>query len=231
MQLIRKCFVPKPGCKLGEFDYKAMEAAVIACYNKDPKWIEYIENPNNDMHRDMAAKIYIKDKKDVSKNDRFLGKNGFVFPTVCGSYWKNTAVNLWDCEKETKDHLKSKGIKTLDDFREHIHNVEDWFWFEQFPVGYEWMNKTLADYEKKGYIELYTGFRCYAPMSRNQVINYRIQGTASHCKLWTLQQVSHELIKKKMKSRIMLEIHDSIIPNIYPEEDIVTGKQIGRAHV
>lgn len=219
MNIIRKCFVPKLGCKLGEFDYKAMEAACIACYNKDPNWIRYVSDINNDMHRDMAAKIYIKDKKDVSKNDRFLGKNGFVFPTVYGSYWKNTAVNLWDCEKETKEHLKNKGIKTLDDFREHIHNVEDWFWFEQFPVGYEWMNKTLDDYEKKGYIELYTGFRCYAPMSRNQVINYRIQGTASHCKLWTLQQVSHELIKKKMKSRIMLEIHDSIIPNIYSEEE------------
>ena len=56
-------------------------------------------------------------------------------------------------------------------------------------------------------------------MSRNQVINYRVQGTASHCKLWTLQQISHKLIEKKMKSRILLEIHDSIIPNIYPEEE------------
>ena len=219
MNILRKCFIAKHGCKLGEYDYKAMEAVVIACYNLDPRWIKYVSDPNNDMHRDMAAKIYIKDKKDVSKNDRFLGKNGFVFPTVYGSYWKNTAVNLWNCEKETKEHLKDEGIKTLNDFREHIHEVEDWFWQDQFTVGYEWMNKTLADYEKKGYIDLYTGFRCYAPMSRNQVINYRVQGTASHCKLWTLQQVSHTLIKKKMKSRILLEIHDSIIPNIYPEEE------------
>jgi DNA polymerase I len=219
MNLIRKCFITNPGCKLGEYDYKAMEAVVIACYNKDPRWIEYVTDPNNDMHRDMAAKIFIKDKKDVTKNDRFLGKNGFVFPTVYGSYWKNTAVNLWDCEKETKEHLKNEGIKTLNDFREHIHEVEDWFWQDQFPVGYEWMNKTLADYEKKGYIDLYTGFRCYAPMSRNQVINYRVQGTASHCKLWTLQHVQHDLLKNKMKSKILLEIHDSIIPNIYPKEE------------
>jgi DNA polymerase-1 len=219
MNLIRKCFIASPGCKLGEFDYRALEAVIIACYNKDPRWIEYVSNINNDMHRDMAAKIYIKDKKDVTKNDRFLGKNGFVFPTVYGSYWKNTAVNLWDCEKETKDHLKDEGIKTLDDMREHIHEVEDWFWFDQFPVGYEWMKKTLADYEKKGHIDLYTGFRCYAPMSRNQVINYRVQGTASHCKLWTLQHVQNNLLKKKMKSKILLEVHDSIIPNIYPEEE------------
>jgi len=221
MSLIRKCFISKKDCKLGEYDYKAMEAVIIACYNKDPRWIDYVSDPENDMHRDMAAKIYLKEKEDVTKNDRFLGKNGFVFPTVYGSYWKNTAVNLWDCEKDTKDHLKSKGIKTLEDMRCHIKKVEDWFWFDQFPVGYEWMTKTLADYEKKGFIDLYSGFRCYAPMSRNQVINYRIQGTASHCKLWTLQQVSRKLLKKKMKSRILLEVHDSLIPNIYPEEESI----------
>lgn len=220
MNLLRTLILARPQHKLGEYDYKAMEAVVIACYNKDPKWISYVSNVNNDMHRDMAAKLVLKDKKDITKDERQIAKNGFVFPTVYTSYWKNTAKNMWDMYGEdTLAHLKSKGIRNLEDYRAHVKKVEQWFWHDQFPVGYEWMNKAVHDYEKKGYVDLLTGFRCKAPMTRSQVINTPIQGTASHCKLWTLNQMSKWLTKKKMNSRILLEIHDSIIPDIDPAEE------------
>lgn len=227
MKLLKTLLIARPGHKLGEYDYKAMEAVVIACYNKDPNWIRYVSDASTDMHRDMASKLFIRDKKDVLKSERQCGKNGFVFPTVYGSYWKNTATNLWnDCEQVTKDHLKSEGIKNLDDMRSHVKSVEKWFWEDQFPVGHEWMNKTIKEYEQKGYIDLLTGFRCYGPMTRNQIINYRVQGTASHCKLWTLNKLSKLIEKKKMNSRIMLEIHDSILPDIDPAEENYLDYQI-----
>ncbi len=227
MQLLRKLIIARPGHKLGEYDYKAAEAVLIACYNKDPNWIRYVSDPANDMHRDMAAKLIMRKKVDVMKDERQIAKNGFVFPTVYTSYWKNTAKNMWDqFSPETFDHLKSKGIKRLDDYREHVKSVERWFWEDQFPVGYEWMNKTLRDYEKKGYVDLYTGFRCYGPMTRAQVINTRIQGTASNCKLWTLKELGKVISKKKMDSKILLEIHDSILPDINPAEEDYLDYQV-----
>jgi len=220
MQLLRKLIIARPGHKLGEYDYRALEAVIICIYNKDPKWIEYVSDIKNDMHRDMAAKLVLRNKKDVMKDERQIVKSGFVFPTVYGSYWKNTAKNLWDeYNSETKVHLQEKGIETLDDYREHVKKIEHWFWHEQFPTGFEWMQKTLRDYEKKGYIDLLTGFRCYGPMTRNQVLNTPIQGTASHCKLWTFNKVSKLITKEKKNSRLLLEIHDSIIPDIDPEEE------------
>lgn len=220
MQVLRKLIISRKNHKLAEYDYKAMEAVLIACYNKDPNWIRYVSDVNNDMHRDMGARIYIRKTKDVLKEERQCAKSSFVFPTVYGSYWKNTAVNLWNnCEDVTREHLRSEGIRNINDMREHVQQVEKWFWEDQFPVGYEWMKKTIKDYEKKGYIDLLSGFRCYGPMTRNQIINYRVQGTASHCKLWTLNKVSKLITKKKMNSRIILEIHDSIIPDIDPAEE------------
>lgn len=220
MNLIRKNMVAKKGFKLAEYDYKAMEASIIACYNNDPKWIEYVSNPENDMHRDIGSKLFLKKKEDVTKLERFASKNGFVFPTVYGSYWKNTATSIWEMiDDETRKWISNKNIKTLDDFKEHVKRIERWFWEDQFPVGFEWMNKTIADYNQKGFIELFTGFRCYGPLTRNQIINYRVQGTASHCKLWTLKNVSKQLTKNKNKSNIILEVHDSIIPNVHPTEE------------
>jgi DNA polymerase-1 len=220
MNTIRKCFIASKGNILKEFDYKAMEASIVSCYNKDPNWTRYVSDPKNDMHRDIGSKLFMKEIKDISKDERFFTKNDFVFATIYGSYWKNTATSLWnDISKETKAWLASKNIKTLNKFKDHVHDVEDWFWHDQFPVGFAWMEKTLSDFEQKNYIDLYTGFRCYGPMSRNQVINYRVQGTASHCKLWTLKNVNKALTKNKMKSKIILEIHDSIIVDTVPEEE------------
>jgi DNA polymerase I-like protein with 3'-5' exonuclease and polymerase domains len=220
MLLLRKLIISRRGHKLGEYDYKAMEAAIVACYNKDPRWIAYVSDIDNDMHRDMAAKTFLRKKEEVLKAERQCTKTFFVFPTIYGSYWKNTAMGMWEnCGEESRQHLKSKGISTLDDYREHVKMVEKWFWEDQFPVGYEWMQKTIFDYEKKGYIDLLTGFRCYGPMSRNQIINFRVQGTASNCKLWTLKNVSRVMEEKKMDTKILLEIHDSIIPDINPAEE------------
>lgn len=220
MNLLRKLLIARPNHKLGEYDYKAMEAVIIAVYNQDPNWIKYVSDVGNDMHRDMAAKLVIKKKEEVSKDERQIAKNGFVFPTVYTSYWKNTAKNMWDMySPETLAHLKSKGIKNLEDYRSHVKKVEKWFWEDQFPVGFEWMNKAVHDYNITGYVTLLSGFKCYGPMSRAQVINTPIQGTASHCKLWTLNQVSKLMEKKKMNSKILLEIHDSIIPDIDPAEE------------
>jgi uracil-DNA glycosylase family 4 len=227
MSLLRKILRPRIGHRLAEYDYKAIEAGIIACYNKDPNWIKYFSDPTTDMHKDMAAKLFIRDyskftedEKPLLKAERQNAKSSFVFPTVYGSFYENTAKNLWAAaEPETIKHLKSKGIKNKYDFIVHVEEIEKWFWHDMFPVGYEWMKKTLRDYETCGYIDMFTGFRCYGPMSRNEVINYRVQGSAFHCLLWTFMNVSKKITQKKLDSYLVGQIHDAIIPDINPEEE------------
>ena len=217
--MLRKLLFPRKGHKIGEYDYNAMEVAIIACSNKDPNLIKYITE-GGDMHRDIASLLFLKDPKEITKKERYLAKNGFVFPTFYGSYYKHTGEKIWESlEPETKKHLKDEGIYNMNAFINHVHDVEDNFWFERFPVAYEYKERVIADYEKKGYVEMFTGFRCYAPMTRNQVLNSPIQGAAFHCLLYTFINVTNELERNKMDTRLIGEIHDAIIPDINPDEE------------
>ncbi len=182
--------------------------------------IKYIEDPRNDMHRDTGCDIFIKTKDSLTKEERQIAKNGFVFPEFYGSYFEQVAPDIWDdAGAETKAHLKDEGIRNLKDFTAHIQDVEDKFWGERFPVYAEWKKKTYKDYLKKGYVDLFTGFRCYGPMKRNEVVNYPIQGSAFHCLLWTFLMVAEEMERLEMESMKMGEIHDSSVDSIHPDEE------------
>ena len=55
-------------------------------------------------------------------------------------------------------------------------------------------------------------------MNRKQVINYRIQGSAFHCLLWCLIEMNKWLKKNKMKSKMVSQIHDSLIGDVHKDE-------------
>jgi len=216
-RIVRSLLIPREGNKLVEYDYKSMEVNVSACYNKDPELIRYIENPSSDLHRDMAKELFLKD--DVTKEERYLAKNGFVFPEFYGSWYGNLYEDIWKRLPDgTREHLEKEGIKNVEDFEDHLEMVEYRFWNEKFRVFKEWREEILSSYKKKGYLDMYTGFRCYGPMRKNEVINYLIQGSAFHCLLWTLIQVSRKM-KKMDKSYIIGQIHDSIVMDVCPEDE------------
>lgn len=218
-KILRDLLVPRPGNKLGEYDYRAMEVALIACYNKDPTLIKFIEN-GFDMHRDIASQLFLRNPEEVTKKERYVAKNGFVFPTFYGSYFENSGPQIWESiEASTKEHLKEKGVKNLNDFIDLVKSVEDDFWGNRFPVAYEYKERSVANYDKKGYVDLFTGFRCYGPMTRNQILNYPVQGTAFHCLLWTFMNVTNYLEKNSMNTKLIGQIHDAIIPDIDPAEE------------
>ena len=63
-----------------------------------------------------------------------------------------------------------------------------------------------------------TGFRCTGFMSRNDVINYPIQGAAFHCLLWSFVKINDWIKKYCKKSMVIGQIHDSIVMDIHPSE-------------
>lgn len=219
---IRRLLVPKNG-RLVEYDYKAVEVCVSTCVHKDPNMIRYVEDPKSDMHRDTGMELFIKTQQELTSDDRSVAKNGFVFPEFYGSYFEQIAPDIWfKVSDETKQHLKSKGILNVRDFTAHVQDIEERFWSERFPVYADWKQKTWRTYQKTGYVELHTGFRCYGPMSFNQVTNYPVQGPAFHCLLWTFTEVSKMMRAKKTKSHLIGQIHDAAVGDVDPsEEDMV----------
>lgn len=184
----------------------------------------------------------------ASKN---CGKNMFVFPQFYGSYYPDCAKHLWEAidhlklkvgkegeGKSIKDHLAKKGIKKLGKcnpehspkrgtFEHHIKRVEEKFWNKTFPVFKNWRNKWFDAYLNSGSLSMKTGFAATGYYARNDVINYPVQGVAFHCLLWCLIQLQKWIKKKKLKSKIVGEIHDSIPICIPPKEmDLVLNKAV-----
>ncbi len=238
-KLVRQAFIASPGHRIVEVDYSGVEIGAAACYHKDPRMLKYIKNNKLDMHRDMAMQIYKCTKEEMTKDIRYCGKNKFVFPQFYGDWYLSCAKSLWGAMGEmnlkTSDgvklqkHLKRNGIKTLGacnskerpekgTFEHHLKEIESDFWDRRFKVYGRWKEDWWDAYLTKGCFDTLTGFRIDGEMNRKEVINYPIQGTAFHWLLWSLIRVQKQLNKYKMKSKIVGQIHDSIVGDVHRKE-------------
>lgn len=227
-ELIRTAFLAHDDEQLGEGDYSGVEVRVAACYNHDPNLIAEVTDKSLDMHRDMAAECFKLDAGLVSKPIRHLGKNDFVFPQFYGEYSVNCARAMWNDAKDLRivttagvpllDHLKSVGLGSLGRLERQVEKAENRFWGQRFKVYDMWRDDIWAFYQKHGYVDMQTGFRCSDISGRNKVINRPIQGSAFHCLLWSLVQMQKWLNKYNMKTKIINQIYDSMILSIVPSE-------------
>jgi DNA polymerase-1 len=257
MQICRRALFPRPGHLLLEPDFSGIEVRIAACYHKDPTMLKYIKDPKSDMHGDMAKQIFKIDNFDKKIPSHYTlrqaAKNGFVFPQFYGDYYKNCATNMacewgklsqgkwrpgqgiemldWDPKFNNfhlSDHLISKGIKSFQEFTEHIKDIEKDFWSNRFKVYAHWKETHYNTYLKNGYVDLKTGFRCSGIMGKNDVINYPVQGAAFHCLLWSFIEIDRIIQEQKLDSRLIGQIHDSMLIDVNPNELNFLVKEIQR---
>ena len=226
-KLLRRAFIPRKGRVLVEVDYGGHEFKIAACFWKDPAMVDYASDPKKDIHRDMAMECYKLPVEQVTKKSRFHAKNSCVFPQLYGDYYVNCAKNLWNAIDEVKlktadgmgmkEHLSLYGVGDARAFELHIKHVEEQFnrWFPVFAKEkYEWWDRYCCN----GYFRTMTGFVVQGVYTRNQVFNFPVQGPAFHCLLWSLIRVVRWLRKHKMKSRVIGQIHDSLLLDVVKGE-------------
>jgi len=228
-QICRGGILPSPGNKLLEADYSGIEVRISACVHKDPNMIKYITDPTTDMHRDSASDIWLLPHEKVTKEIRQSGKSDWVFPQFYGSFYKNCAKNSWKTCIDgkikladgmlIKDHLKIQKIKNYAAFEKHCEEVENIFWGERFKVYAEWKKEINNLYNKQGWIENKFGFKFKGLMGENDVTNYPIQSLAFHCLLWSLIHINEIAIEEGWRTKIFGQIHDSILFDLYPDEE------------
>jgi len=242
MNICRGAIFPTFGFQLLEIDFSGIEVRTGVCYHKDPNMINYIMDPTTDMHRDQAQQIFkiLDFNKKYSEHYylRQAAKNGFVFPEFYGDYYVACAKNLacrWGKLPQSKwksgqgvefpnvgghlsDWLISQGIKSYAQFEQHLKEVEEDFWYRRFRVYQRWKDQWWAEYQQKGYFDLYTGFRCSGLMGKNDAVNYPVQGSAFHCLLWCFIQIDRIAREERWKSRLIGQIHDSMIIDTHPKE-------------
>jgi DNA polymerase I-like protein with 3'-5' exonuclease and polymerase domains len=243
MSIVRRAIFPRLGHQLAEIDYGGLEVKIAACYHRDPNMIRYMSDPGADMHGDMTGQIFIIPNFDRKLPDhkylRDATKNGFVFPQFYGSYYANCIDTLcgwgklpkgqWHAGqgiampsmgegKTLSDWMIAVGLSSSDKFELHLKKIERDFWYRRFKVYQRWKDEWWQEYQRNGYFDLYTGFRCSGVMKRNDAINYPIQGSAFHCLLWSFIRLDQIQQEEGWNSRLIGQIHDAIIMDIAPEE-------------
>lgn len=226
-KLVRTGIIPRIGNKLLLADFSGAEVRVGLCYHKDPVMFKYLTTDAGDMHGDEAEKIFFLNKDQLTSRIRDWVKNRYTFPSFYGSYYKQVAPDLWDItEKEVtgegvilQEHLADYKMNSYYDFEDHMKKHLDDFWDKKYKVYKKWKEDTIEEYYSKGFIEYKTGFICRGIMKRNEIVNYPIQGSAFHVLLWSYIQLQNWLKRKRMQSKIILQIHDELIADAVPAEE------------
>lgn len=226
----------------------ATEAGVIiknSWYHKDPTMLEYLRNPTTaDMHLDFTRLLFKMPESEYDYHKEHSGdktlrkgtKNGFTFPQFYGDYYGNNAVSLWTWMQLTGkkikpgqgleisagmtigDWLRKHGITTYKQFEKHVQRVEQDMWDNRFPVYKQWRENQYQWYLRHGYLTSLSGFTFQTIMSKNDTANYPIQGVCFHCLLWGIIRLLKLIKKKKMKTKLIFQVHDSIMADTPKEE-------------
>jgi len=235
-KLIRTGIEPDPGCVIVECDFSGAEVNTSCAYHRDRNFYNYLIDPSTDMHRDSACDLFMlkpeemnhpdftKDMYKLAKKIRNEAKNKWVFAQFYGDWYDSCGRALYEnCYKIDmtlpqggllSEHMDNMGIGDLESFLEHCKEVERILWEDRFPEYTQWKKDIYEFYIKNGYIETFLGFRFQGYMNRKQATNYPIQGTSFHLLVYTLIQVSKAIKKMKLKSRLIMQIHDSLIASV-----------------
>ncbi len=236
-KLIRSVFVPHtPTSHFVEVDYSGSEVRCNASINRDPSLVASVTE-GLDFHTWVASESYLMPQEEVTKQLRQSVKGKFTFAAFYGSYWKSIAESVWDnIAYDTtlvtkhgiplKEWIASRGIIGLGDsatcapgtYFAHIHSVEQRFWSELFPVYAQWKRAIWQQYLRDGHVDEPSGFRCAGLFTRNVPTNLPAQGSSAHLTCGAMTGMHFEMKERGMRSKIIGEIHDSILASVEYDE-------------
>lgn len=204
---IRKCFIPEDGCLFFSADYSQIELRVMAHLSGDKHMIEAFEH-GYDIHAATAAKIYGKDMKDVTRDERTKAKRA-NFGIIYGITVFGLAERLGIDRNEAKQLIDG--------------------YFTTFPQVYDYMEQAKATAREQGYVETFFHRRRYLPdiNSRNatvrgfaerNAINAPIQGSAADIIKVAMIRIYERFKRENIQSKMILQVHDELNFSVLPEE-------------
>lgn len=198
---LRKAFVPdKKGNIILSADYSQIELRIMAHLSGDENMIKAFEK-KHDIHTETAAKVFKVKLDKVDANMRRKAKE-VNFGLIYGIQAFGLAQRLNIDQREARDIIQS--------------------YFANFPTINNWLEKTKEFARKKGYTETLAGRRRYLPNINNSnsvvrqrderiAINMPVQGTAADMIKIAMIDIYNEFNKKKLKSKMILQVHDELV--------------------
>ena len=207
-RMIRKVFVPKDGYLFMDADYSQIELRVLAHMSGDEQLIEAYRM-DEDIHKITAAKVFHTPLEEVTDLQRRNAK-AVNFGIVYGISSFGLSQDLSITRKEATAYIEQ--------------------YFATYPRVKEFLDKLVSDAKEKGYAETMFGRRRPVPelssgnfMQRSFgeriAMNSPIQGTAADIIKIAMLHVWQKLKEEKLKSKLILQVHDELLIEVLPEEE------------
>lgn len=208
---IRKSFIPSgPDYKILSSDYSQIELRIIAALSEDEEMITAFNN-GEDIHASTAAKVFGVAIEEVDRDMRSKAK-AVNFGIIYGQSAFGLAENLNIRRGEAKELIDN--------------------YFNQYPSIKSYMEKSIELARKKGYVETIMGRKRYLPdinsanatvrgFSERNAINAPIQGSAADIIKKAMVDISNEMKAKNLKSKMVLQVHDELVFDLYHSEEKV----------
>lgn len=215
-RMIRKVFVPEEGYVFVDADYSQIELRVLAHCSGDEQLIKaYREEA--DIHRITASQVFHVPFDEVTDLQRRNAK-AVNFGIVYGISSFGLSQDLSITRKEAAKY------------------IEDYF--HTYPGIKAFLDDVVAHAKENGYVKTLFGRRRPVPelassnfMQRSfgerVAMNAPIQGTAADIMKIAMIGVNKRLKEQKMKSRLVLQVHDELLIETHHTE-IHTVKEILR---
>ena len=204
---LRKVFIPEYNKTFIDADYSQIELRVLAHISNDEHMIDAF-NKDEDIHKQVASKVFDTPIDEVTKEQRTRAK-AVNFGIVYGISDFGLSEQLKIPRKEAKQYI------------------------EQYLSKYQGIKQFMEDIvetaKTEGYVETLFHRRRYIPeiKSNNYMVrqfgsriamNTPIQGTAADIMKLAMVNVYKELKSQKLKSKIILQVHDELLIEAVEEE-------------
>ena len=197
---IRRAFIPEKGWQFLSADYSQIELRILASLSEDETLISAFKN-DQDIHRETAAIMFGVDVESVADLQRSAAKT-INFSIIYGISPFGLSRRLGISRGEA-----SKFIDT---------------YFQQYSGVKGFFDGVVSQAMESGYVETLLGRRRYVPdinsqnrniaeAARRIAINTPIQGTAADLIKKAMVLIDAELEKKKMRSRMLIQVHDELV--------------------
>ena len=203
---IRKLFCSKYGVFVGA-DYSQIELRLLAAFSEDANLLDSFKS-GQDIHTRVASELMGIPAQMVNSDMRRMAK-AVNFGIIYGISDFGLSQNVNLSVKKAREYIK--------------------LYFERFPTIKTYLDGCVEQAKRDGYVTTLTGRRRQIPEIKSSNFNLRafgeraamnmpLQGSAADIMKIAMLKVDEAMQKAKLKSKIVLQIHDELIVDCYINE-------------
>ena len=204
---IRKAFIATEGNLLVDADYSQIELRLLAHISGDEGMIQAF-NSGKDIHRTTASEVFRVPFEEVTSELRSAAK-AVNFGIVYGISDFGLARNLNIPVKRASEYIK--------------------LYFDRYPGVKAYLDRSVEEAKRNGYaitmfdrrrsmLELKSSNYNTRSFGERVAMNMPIQGTAADIIKLAMVKVSEMLKERKLKTKLILQVHDELIFDVPNDE-------------